>query len=114
MPYANREDKRAWSKEHSPDYYKRSEKERWIFSCAKQRCNNLNHKSYRNYGGRGIKVLYRSYAEFIIDVGRRPEGLTLDRINNNGNYEIGNCRWTDRSTQNRNRRWGSNRRVRLA
>ena len=71
-----------------------------------QRCNNPKSKYYKNYGGRGIKVCNRwlKLENFLVDMGKSPEGLILDRINNNGNYEPDNCRWTDRKTSNRNSR----------
>lgn len=69
------------------------------------RCYNPNCKAYRRYGGRGISVCQRwrdSFANFLSDVGYRPIGLTLDRINNDGNYEPGNVEWRTRSEQSRN------------
>lgn len=73
----------------------------------KSRCYNKNTINYKNYGGRGIQVCERwmnSFDNFISDMGECPEGLTLDRIDNDGNYEPDNCRWTDRTTQNINNR----------
>ncbi len=69
------------------------------------RCNNPKTKGYKHYGGRGIKILYNSYQEFITDVGKRPNKfLTIDRIDSNRHYEKGNCRWSTWSEQNKNRR----------
>ena len=65
-----------------------------------QRCRNPKRPNYSRYGGRGIKVLYPSYKEFLADVGPRPGlGYSVDRINNKGHYERGNCRWATASEQ---------------
>lgn len=70
------------------------------------RCYNKNVANYKNYGGRGITVCRRwhKFENFYADMGERPNGMTLHRINNDGNYTKKNCEWATRSTQNRNRR----------
>ena len=71
-----------------------------------RRCTNQKAESYANYGGRGISVCKRweSYANFEADMGRKPDGLSIDRIDNDGNYEPGNCRWATPKQQARNTR----------
>jgi hypothetical protein len=75
------------------------------FYDAKNRCTNRNNKRFADYGGRGIKFLFTSFVQFLNHVGLKPSPeLTLDRIDNDGNYEIGNVRWATRAVQVANRR----------
>lgn len=77
------------------------------WSAMMSRCYKLNDNKYRIYGARGIKVCDRwhDFANFFADMGERAKGLSLDRINVDGNYEPGNCRWATAKEQGRNTRF---------
>jgi len=74
---------------------------------AKSRCFNPRTKAYKTHGARGITMCMEwadSFESFFAEMGHAPKGTSLDREDDNGNYEPGNCRWADISTQNRNTR----------
>ena len=76
------------------------------WKAMKQRCSNPNNKNYNLYGGRGITYCdsWKSFVNFLKDMGDRPENTTLDRIDPDGDYEPSNCRWADSKVQALNKR----------
>ena len=80
------------------------------YYSMKQRCDNPNHKHYRHYGGRGITYCdeWKEFTNFYHDMGDMPDGMTLDRIDNDSNYEPSNCRWATVEEQVSNKRMQKN------
>jgi len=74
----------------------------------KQRCLYEGHIRFKHYGGRGIKLHgpWLKFKNFLADMGERPAGMSIDRIDNDGDYKPGNCRWADATTQARNKDTG--------
>jgi len=77
-----------------------------IWRGMRSRCNNPKVTCYKYYGGRGITICDRwnDFRNFLADMGKRPKGMTIDRKNNNGDYEPGNCRWATYQEQSHSSR----------
>lgn len=86
-------------------YYRDDSPEYAAWRAMRQRCNNPKHEFYHRYGGRGIKVCrqWGSFSKFMADMGPRPDGMTLERVENDVGYTPENCVWGGRVDQCRNR-----------
>ncbi len=78
----------------------------WSWRSMRRRCLIPSYDAYKNYGGRGITICpeWSDFMVFLRDMGERPAGTTLDRIDNNGHYRPSNCRWATLLQQHRNTR----------
>ncbi|HQW57347.1 MAG TPA: helix-turn-helix transcriptional regulator [Gammaproteobacteria bacterium] len=86
--------------------YSKHKKAHYIWRGMMARCHNPKNKAFCRYGQRGISVClsWHNFANFLKDMGEPPIGLTLERLNNDGNYEPSNCRWVSMKSQMNNRR----------
>ena len=94
---ATRQSKKTHGMRHSPTYK--------VWDAMNQRCRNPNHLYYSRYGGRGIDVCprWRTFENFLSDMAEKPEGMTIERVNNDLGYSPENCVWSTPAIQSRNK-----------
>ena len=97
---------KEWSTEGQKTHGKRRTKTYEIWASLKQRCLNPNNKCFEHYGGRGIEISqeWMKYENFLADMGECPAGYSIERIDVNKGYYRENCKWIEKSMQNRNKR----------
>lgn len=75
-----------------------------VFMAMRERCNSPSNRHFQNYGARGIRVLWASFEDFMRDMGPRPAGAWIDRLDNDGHYGPGNCKWVAPPVNQSNKR----------
>ena len=95
----------AWNFRHGHSVRGKKTSEYEAYKTAKKRCTNPRQPRFKDYGGRGIKFLFKSFQQFFKHLGWKPSPKhVLDRIDNDGHYKIGNVRWATHSESLKNRR----------
>lgn len=98
--------KETITKHGHTSYNNKNSKIYFVWGSMKSRCLDKNHPRYKDYGGRGITICEKwlQFTGFLEDMGIKPRGLSIDRIDNEGNYELSNCKWSTSKQQANNRR----------
>ena len=107
--YAKKTGRNRGILKHSPNGFglgKKNPKEHRTWANMKARCNDKNNPKYKHYGARGISVCehWDYFIDFLNDMGKKPDNLSIDRINNNKGYSKQNCRWATAKQQANNKR----------